>query len=164
MSRFTCIHGIGKVSAFSLVCEVHDFDRRTTAPVRVSHPACSSESPSGKKVSRGHRYRGIPPALHPRRGRVATRKRSPKAVRSEDAAVPRPCGRRRSKARRPPEKEEGGTEDVRGVPGPTRPRSSVAREPADVSVNILPFRPNIFSPIAPSLLRRSRQRGCAASG
>ncbi len=54
MARFTCIHGIGKVSAFSLVCEVHDFERfRNGASFASYLGLVPSESSSGEKVSRG---------------------------------------------------------------------------------------------------------------
>lgn len=90
MSRFTCIHGIGKVSAFSLVCEVHDFDRFNNGASFASHLGLvPSESSSGKKVSRGaiakqgnsHLRRILVEA-------ASCYSKQFKAVRSEDAAVP----------------------------------------------------------------------------
>ena len=54
MARFECIHGIGKVSAFSLVCEVHDFDRFKNGASFASYLGLvPSESSSGNKASRG---------------------------------------------------------------------------------------------------------------
>ena len=90
MSRFTCIHGIGKVSAFSLVCEVHDFDRFKNGASFASYLGLvPSESSSGKKVSRG----AIAKQGNPHLRRVLVEAASCyskqfKAVKSEDAAVP----------------------------------------------------------------------------
>ena len=90
MSRFTCIHGIGKVSAFSLVCEVHDFDRFKNGASFASYLGLvPSESSSGKKVSRGaiakqgnsHLRRVLVEA-------ASCYSKQFKAVKSEDAAVP----------------------------------------------------------------------------
>ena len=54
MARFECIHGIGRVAAFSLVCEVHDFDRFRNGAAFASYVGLvPSESSSGKKVARG---------------------------------------------------------------------------------------------------------------
>ena len=90
MSRLTCIHGVGKVSAFSLVCEVHDFDRFNNGASFASYLGLvPSESSSGKKVSRGaiakqgnsHLRRILVEA-------ASCYSKQFKAVRSEDAAVP----------------------------------------------------------------------------
>ena len=71
MARFTCIHGIGKVSAFSLACEVHDFERfRNGASFASYLGLVPSENSSGGKVSHGAGQAGQPPPeAHPRRGR-----------------------------------------------------------------------------------------------
>ena len=90
MARFECIHGIGKVSAFSPVREVHDFDRFKSGASFASYLGLvPSESSSGKKVSRGaiakqgnsHLRRILVEA-------ASCYSRPLKAVRSEDPAVP----------------------------------------------------------------------------
>lgn len=90
MARFTCIHGIGKVSAFSLACEVHDFERfRNGASFASYLGLVPSENSSGGKVSHGAvAKRGNP---HLRRILVEAASCYSKqfeAVKSEDAAIP----------------------------------------------------------------------------
>jgi transposase len=54
MERFMCIHGIGKVTAFALVCEVYDFNRFRNGAAFASYVGLvPSENSSGQKVSRG---------------------------------------------------------------------------------------------------------------
>ncbi|MBX9035475.1 MAG: IS110 family transposase [Gordonibacter pamelaeae] len=54
MARFECIHGIGRVGAFSLVCEVYDFERfRNGAAFASFMGLVPSESSSGGKTSHG---------------------------------------------------------------------------------------------------------------
>ena len=54
MKRFLCIHGIGKVSAFSLICEVYDFKRFKNGGAFASYMGLTpSENSSGEKVSHG---------------------------------------------------------------------------------------------------------------
>ena len=54
MARFECVHGIGRVAAFSLVCEVYDFGRFRNGAAFASYIGLvPSESSSGKRVSRG---------------------------------------------------------------------------------------------------------------
>jgi transposase len=54
MARLECVHGIGRVAAFSLVCEVHDFGRFRNGAAFASYLGLApSESSSGKRVSRG---------------------------------------------------------------------------------------------------------------
>lgn len=54
MARLMCIHGIGKVSAFSIVCEVYDFARFSRGSQFASFLGLvPSEYSSGQKVSRG---------------------------------------------------------------------------------------------------------------
>lgn len=53
-SRLLCIHGIGAVSAFSLISEVHDFTRFKNGSAFASYLGLiPSENSSGKKISRG---------------------------------------------------------------------------------------------------------------
>lgn len=90
MARFTCIHGIGKVSAFSLVCEVHDFERfRNGASFASYLGLVPSENSSGGKVSHG----AIAKQGNPHLRRILVEAASCyskqfKAVKSEDAAIP----------------------------------------------------------------------------
>lgn len=54
MARLMCIHGIGRVTAFSLVCEVHDFSRFRSGSAFASYLGLvPSESFSGDGGSRG---------------------------------------------------------------------------------------------------------------
>ena len=54
MARFECIHGIGRVAAFSLVCEVSDFSRFRNGSAFASYIGLvPSESSTGNRVSRG---------------------------------------------------------------------------------------------------------------
>ena len=54
MDRFMCIHGIGKVGAFSLVAEVYDFERFRNGAAFASYIGLvPSENSSGDKVSHG---------------------------------------------------------------------------------------------------------------
>ena len=54
MARLECIRGVGRVAAFSLVCEVHDFARfRNGAAFASFLGLVPSESSSGQRVSRG---------------------------------------------------------------------------------------------------------------
>ena len=54
MARLTCIHGIGRVTAFSLLCEVYDFERFSRGSAFASFLGLvPSESSTGKKTSRG---------------------------------------------------------------------------------------------------------------
>jgi transposase len=55
MVRFTTIHGIGKVTAFSLVCEVYDFTRFKNGAAFASYIGLvPSENSTGQKIARGH--------------------------------------------------------------------------------------------------------------
>ena len=67
-----------------------------------------------------------------------------------------------------PKTAEEAQEALRSVFGPmieTMLKAELEAHLGHVSVNIFfTISTNIFSPIAPSLFRRSRQRGCAASG
>ena len=54
MARLECIHGIGRVAAFSLVCEVHDFERFRSGAAFASYLGLvPSERSSGGRESRG---------------------------------------------------------------------------------------------------------------
>ncbi len=54
MERLLCIHGIGKVTAFALVCEVYDFHRFSKGSAFASFVGLvPSESSSGAKEARG---------------------------------------------------------------------------------------------------------------
>jgi len=54
MARFTCIHGIGDVTAFSLVCEVYDFKRFSCGSAFASFIGLvPSENSSGQKTAHG---------------------------------------------------------------------------------------------------------------
>lgn len=54
MARFECIHGIGRVAAFSLVCEVHDFERFRNGAALASYIGLvPSENSSDKRTYRG---------------------------------------------------------------------------------------------------------------
>ena len=54
VARFECVHGIGRVAAFSLVCEVHDFERFRNGAAFASYLGLvPSESSSGDRESRG---------------------------------------------------------------------------------------------------------------
>lgn len=55
MVRFTALHGVGKVTAFSLVCEVYDFSRFKNGSAFASYIGLvPSESSSGNVTVRGH--------------------------------------------------------------------------------------------------------------
>ena len=90
MARFTCIHGIGKVAAFSLVCEVYSFERFCNGASFASFIGLvPSENSSGKKVVRGAIAKQG--NAHLRRILVEAAgcySRPFKAVRSEDASIP----------------------------------------------------------------------------
>lgn len=90
MARFTCIHGIGKVSAFSLVCEVHDFERFRNGSSFASYLGLvPSESSSGKKASRGPIAKQGNSHLRRILVEAASCYSKPfRAVKSEDAAIP----------------------------------------------------------------------------
>lgn len=90
MSRFTCIHGIGKVSAFSLVCEVHDFDRFNNGASFASYLGLvPSENSSGKKVSHGAIAKQGNSHLRRILVEAASCYSKPfKVVKSEDVAIP----------------------------------------------------------------------------
>lgn len=90
MKRFTCIHGIGKVAAFSLICEVYGFERFKNGAAFASFVGLvPSESSSGKKTTRGpiakqgnsHLRRILVEA-------AGSYSRPFKAVKSEDATIP----------------------------------------------------------------------------
>ena len=54
MARLLCIHGIGPVTAFSLICEVYDFDRFGNGRSFASYLGLApSERSTGAKVSHG---------------------------------------------------------------------------------------------------------------
>lgn len=54
MSRLLCMHGIGPVTAFSLICEVYDFTRFRNGSAFASYLGLvPSENSTGKKTSRG---------------------------------------------------------------------------------------------------------------
>ena len=54
MARLRCIHGIGPIAAFSLVCEVHDFGRFRNGAAFASYLGLTpSENSSGKRTSHG---------------------------------------------------------------------------------------------------------------
>lgn len=90
MARFSCIHGIGKVASFSLVCEVHDFERfRNGAAFASFVGLVPSESSSGERAFRGKIAKTG--NSHLRRILVEAAgcySRGFKAVRSEDARIP----------------------------------------------------------------------------
>lgn len=90
MARFTCIHGIGKVTAFSLVCEVYGFERfRNGASFASFVGLVPSESSSGKKVSRGSIAKQGNSHLRRILVEAASCYSRPfKAVKSEDASIP----------------------------------------------------------------------------
>lgn len=90
MARFECIHGIGRVAAFSLVCEVYDFGRFRNGSAFASYLGLvPSERSSGNKESRGRSAKTG--NSHLRRILVeaaSAYSRRFKAVKSEDARVP----------------------------------------------------------------------------
>lgn len=90
MARFTCIHGIGKVAAFSLVCEVYGFERFKNGAAFASFVGLvPSENSSGKKVARGSIAKQGNSHLRRILVEAASCYSRPfKAVRSEDASVP----------------------------------------------------------------------------
>jgi transposase len=54
MRRFECIHGVGTVTAFSLVCEANDFTRFKNGPSFAAYLGLvPSESSTGERHSRG---------------------------------------------------------------------------------------------------------------
>jgi transposase len=54
MRRFVCLHNVGKVTAFSLVCEVNDFKRFKNASSFAAYMGLvPSENSTGDKTSRG---------------------------------------------------------------------------------------------------------------
>ena len=54
VARLTCVHGIGRVTAFSLVAEVYDFGRFRRGSALASYLGLvPSESSSGERVARG---------------------------------------------------------------------------------------------------------------
>jgi len=54
MKRLTALHGVGKVAAFSLICEVYDFDRFRNGAAFASYIGLvPRENSTGEKVSRG---------------------------------------------------------------------------------------------------------------
>lgn len=90
MARLECVHGIGRVAAFSLVCEVYDFGRFRNGAAFASYVGLvPSESSSGKRVSRG----AIAKTGNPHLRRIVVEaascySRPFKPARSEDARVP----------------------------------------------------------------------------
>jgi transposase len=92
MQRFTCLHGIGKVGAFSLVCEVYDFDRFKNGAALASYIGLvPSENSTGNKVARGKIAKQG--NSHLRRILIEAAScysRPIKDVKSEDRAVPEP--------------------------------------------------------------------------
>jgi len=54
MKRFTVLHGVGKVTAFSLVCEVYDFERFKNGSAFASYIGLvPTENSTGEKVVKG---------------------------------------------------------------------------------------------------------------
>lgn len=54
MARFTALHGVGKVTAFSLICEVYDFNRFKNGSAFASYIGLvPSEASTGKTIVRG---------------------------------------------------------------------------------------------------------------
>jgi transposase len=90
MARFECVHGIGRVAAFSLVCEVHDFERFRNGAAFASYLGLvPSENSSGNRESRGRSAKTG--NSHLRRILIeaaSAYSRQFKAVKSEDARVP----------------------------------------------------------------------------
>lgn len=131
MARFTCIHGIGKVAAFSLVCEVYGFERfRNGAAFASFIGLVPSESSSGKKVSRGAIAKQG--NSHLRRILVEAANcysRPFKVVRGEDASVPEAV---RAKAERCTDRlrKRMAALKERGLP-PSKAKVAVARELAE---------------------------------
>ena len=92
MKRFTCMHGIGKVTAFSLVCEVYDFERFRNGAAFASYMGLvPSEDSTGDKTKTGkidkqgnsHLRRIIIEA-------ASCYSRSIKEAKQEDETVPEP--------------------------------------------------------------------------
>lgn len=90
MARFTSIHGIGKVTAFSLVCEVYDFERFKNGAAFASYLGLvPSECSSGKKVSRGAIAKQGNPRLRRMLVEAASCYSRPfKTVKCEDTSIP----------------------------------------------------------------------------
>lgn len=92
MKRFSAIHGIGKVSAFSLVCEVYDFERFKNGAALASFLGLvPSESSTGDKNSKGR----IAKAGNSHLRRIIIEaascySRPIKDVKAEDLSVPEP--------------------------------------------------------------------------
>lgn len=99
MARFECIHGIGRVAAFSLVCEVYDFERFRNGAAFASYLGLvPSERSSGERESRGRSAKTG--NSHLRRILIESAQaysRSFKAARREDPGVPEAV---RAKARK----------------------------------------------------------------
>jgi len=90
MTRFRCIHGIGKVTAFSLVCEVYDFDRFSSGRALAAFMGLvPSESSSGQKITRGRLTKTGNAHLRRILVEVSNCYSKPfKIAKSEDAGVP----------------------------------------------------------------------------
>jgi len=92
MARFMCIHGIGRVTAFALVCEVYDFERFKNGASFASYVGLvPSENSSGQKISRGKITKTGNAHLRRLLIEVAScYSRPAKQVKSENASVPEP--------------------------------------------------------------------------
>ena len=101
MGRLMCMHGIGKVTAFSLVCEVYDFGRFKNGAAFASYIGLvPSESSTGDKASRGKIAKQG--NSHLRRLLVEAASCYSKPMRDvgpEDASVPEPIRAKAEKCR-----------------------------------------------------------------
>lgn len=92
MERLMCIHGIGRITAFSLVCEVYDFTRFKNGAAFASFiGVVPSENSSGEKIARG----GIAKTGNSHLRRLIIEAAScyskrAKAIKEEDLSIPAP--------------------------------------------------------------------------
>ncbi|MEG0419244.1 IS110 family transposase, partial [Gordonibacter sp.] len=131
MARFICIHGIGKVAAFSLTCEVYGFERfRNGAAFASFVGLVPSESSSGKKIARGAIAKQG--NSHLRRILVEAAgcySRPFKVVKSEDASIPEVVRAKAEKCANRLKKRRAALKK-RGL-SPNKAKVAVARELAE---------------------------------
>jgi transposase len=128
MKRFTALHGVGKVTAFSLVCEVYDFERFRNGAAFASYIGLvPSESSTGDKTARGKIAKQG--NSHLRRIIVEAASCYSKPIgdaRSEDTSVPEPIRAKAEKCKNRLKKRRGALKK-RGVL-PNKAKVAVARE------------------------------------
>ena len=102
MARFTALHGVGKVTAFSLICEVYDFTRFRNGSAFASYIGLvPSEGSTGDSIVRGKIARKGNAHLRRIITEAASCYSKPlKLLRSEDASVPEAVRLKAEKCRR----------------------------------------------------------------